>query len=451
MSDKSKPGPIRSLLNILVKRDRGGRAWEDLSRDEKLAKAREADTKDYQYIERVAGVPIYKFYDYESYLTAGTKRIWATFRACHITACVVVSTDFKLMHAKKDETTDLESFYPDLAKLLKEPNEFDSWEEMVYQWTFQLKLCGNVYWLKDEIDARGRPTHVYPLLPQYIIPVPDRKKRIAHYEYRVNGHSIIMQPEEIMHFRRQNPRDNILGLGDMEAGEPLFEDFINRDIYQEAFMKNGAQPSGVLMRDEPVEDEGTWKKMVASIREKYEGKKNVGRTMMLSGKWSYQQLGFSLQEMQAVEKEEASLKHIFLAHGVPLSVAGFGAANYATSRQDDINFRKYECVPLLDTFCGKLNRVDGMVKPYDPLLELDYNLSGLIDIEQVKKDYSDLVGLGALTPNQLRELCGLAKVDDPMLDQYYLNNTLVPMEMAGLSNPSQTDIQKISQALRVRS
>ena len=394
------------------------------------------------FIERINRLPIHKFTDYESYMRAGSERVWASFRACHITAGVLVKTKFHLVGKDNQE---IKKPDPNLSELLVQPNPFDSWEELIYVWTHHMKLTGNAYWLKDEMDGRGRPLHLYPLMPQNMWVIPDVATKVAGYRYYVNGRYIDFLPEDIIHFRRPHPRDSIMGIGDIEPGQALFNDQINRDTYNEKFIENGASPSGILTKDEAEEDPTEWAKFKAFWDKTYGGKKNIGKTAFLNGKWSYHQLGLSSQQMQNIEKEKMSIQNIFLAHGVPLSVAGIDkASNLATARQDDINFRKYECVPLIDTLIGKLNSNGGIIRPFGNGLTLSYSLSGLIDVATVMADYGPLFSNGGLTINELRVLAGLPETDNPLHNQYFLTAGLVPLEMAGMTEtPPPEELEKI--------
>jgi HK97 family phage portal protein len=301
-------------------------------------------------------------------------------------------------------------------------------------WTFHMKLCGTAYWMKDAINGAGQPLALYPLLPQYVSAIPDPKIKVSGWEYKVNGTILKLKPEEMIQFRRPHPNNLIMGLGDVEAGQDTLSGYIDRNALDEQFLANGAQPSGVLTKKEAVEDEGQWQAFREKWRKDYAGTANSGKTAFLNGDWSYHKLGLTMQEMQAIERERWSIEQIFLIHGVPLSVAGLkDAANYATSRQDDIAFRRNECVPLLDLLTGRLNMTGGLAQCYNPAYRYVYDLGGLIDVEQMTKDYGPMVSLGAMTPNELRAMCGLQKSDDPYLDQFYIQRNLVPLFMAGMS------------------
>lgn len=422
-------------MGVLDKLFRRGNSAIDLSNATKAELAAISrypfDTKEREWIEYRIGVPIHKFEDYNSYLEAGSKKCWATFRACRIISSVVLSAKFR-MGEKTAEERD--------AGFLVSPNPYDSWPELLEMWAFHMELVGNAYWLKDQIDMKGRPLHLYPLMPQHMRVVPDKENKISSYIYTVNGNEVRYTPEEIIHFRSVHPSDSIMGMGSIEPSESIYNEFINKSFLGEKFIENGAQLSGVMTRETDIADEAQWAKLRKKFNVEYAGKKNAGKVAFLNGKWNYHRLGMTMAEMQSIEKEKWNVEQIFLNHGIPLSIVGIdGAANYATARQDEVNFRKYKIVPLLDMLVGKINS-DGFLGTGD---QISYEMSGLIDVEQIVKEYKPLVELGAMTANELRELCNLPLIDNPLLDQFLVDTTRVPLELAGVSDPSTEVIESV--------
>lgn len=397
--------------------------------------SRMPNRKERGFIENRIGVPITKLADFQSFIDVGCKKVWASFRACHLVASTLVSAQMRIaLKAADGSMTNIESPTDPASMLLATPNPFDSWEDMIYMWTFHTKLCGTAYWMKDAVNGKGQPLALYPLLPQYVAAIPDPKLKVKSWEYKVNGTVIVIPPESMIQFRRPHPNNLIMGLGDVEAGQDTISGYIDRNALDEKFLANGAQPSGVLTKKEATEDEGEWQAFREKWQASYEGTANAGKTAFLNGDWSYHKLGLTMQEMQAIERERWTVEQIFLIHGVPLSVAGLkDAANYATARQDAISFRQNECVPLLDLLVGRLNMVGGLAQAYNPNYRFVYDLAGLIDVEQLAKDYGPLVKLGAMTPNELRAMCGLQKSSDPYLDQFYIERNLVPLVLSGMS------------------
>tara|TARA_Y100000310_G_scaffold302975_1_gene340867 strand:+ start:903 stop:2810 length:1908 start_codon:yes stop_codon:yes gene_type:complete len=401
--------------------------------EERVLKAR--DQKAYQHIEKMLSLPVHKLNDYQSYLDACLGKIWASFRACDITANTVLQVDY---HIAGPNGKEIEN--NDLNKLLDAPNQFDTLDELLYLTTFHLKLTGNAFWLKDEMDGAGRPTSLFPLLPQHMKVIPDDREKIKSYEYNVNGKQIFFKTDEIIHFKRPHPSDTLLGLGDVESSEPLFNKFLNNDSYSEAFFKNGAFPSGVLVREEYDGDAVDWERMKRKWESEYTGSNSQGKTAWLNGRWSYIQLGLNNKDLQTMEQSQMTTEEIFLAHGVPLSVAGIKeAGNYATSRQEYINFRRHTVLPLVQMIFSKLNHPTGFIKAFNEKWELSYSLSGLIDVEQASKDYELLVVHGAMSLNEYRRACGLDETDDENHDKYFLDTMRVPLEFAGAESISLTE------------
>ena len=375
-----------------------------------------------------------KLNDYHSFLEAGTGNVWASFRACDIVANSVMQTGFNLINEKSGSFIDIDR--TGIIDLIKHPNAMDTFEELMYLYVHHIKLTGNFFLLKDRINQITKlPEELYPLIPSRvkIIPDEDNEGKILNYEYKVNGTVTEFSPDEVIHFRRPNPINEYWGIGDIQAGKGLYKDYINRDILNEHFQQNGGLPSGILVNEEFDGEEGEWERVKSIWANQYAGKKNLGKIAWLTGKWNFLKLGMTAEQMQQIERDKQNVHQIFLNHGVPLSIAGIDkAANYATARQDYINFKRYTCYPLALAFFRKLNK--DLVKFYNEDYKIDFVVNGLVDGEAVVREYLPLLSQGAITPNELRDLAGLPKVDSPLLDSFYINTQLIPIEMVGLAN-----------------
>lgn len=389
----------------------------------------EEQRKAFAHLEKLAGVKLDKLTDYDSYLTAGVGKIWATFRSCDMVANVVSTTKFKIC----DKSGITQDGDPIINKLFLNPNTHETFTELLYLTAFHIKLLGNAYWVKESLTlgsrSKGMPTEIYPLYPQYVKVIPHSKNKIDKYEYTVNGNTRYFTPSEIIHFKRPNPKDPFLGIGDLEGAEPIYEDFLNNSKVKSKTLERGNLPAGILVRDEFDGDNLEWERSKAAWEAKYVGTRGKGGIAWLTGKWDFIRLAMTAEEEERVESEKKSVKDILLNHGVPASIIGQeNAANYATARQDYINFRRFTCLPIVEYIFNRLNDPDEFLKKSHPDWYIHYELDGLLDVEQITKDYKPLVQIGAMTLNELRVKCGLEEVADPMLDNYYADSNRMTLE-----------------------
>lgn len=390
----------------------------------------------------LAGLNLSELRNYESYLLAGSKKVWATFKACDIVAKVVIDTPTVTRKIGGDGSPVLNK---EIARLMTTPNEFDSFAELIFKTVFHLKLTGNAFWVKDQPNLAGdRPKRLFILNPKRVKISTDPNKGVTGYLYTPDqgGMQIPFDIAEIIHFRLPHPDNAYWGLGEVEAGEPLLQDYINRDTWKSKFWKNGASPSGILICEDQITDDVKFQEAKKKWQKEYGGSENSGKTAWLTGKWKHEQLGLSGVDMQDIEKEKWSVEQIFLLHGVPLSVAGLdSSANFATANVDDLRFRRYTVKPLCKFISDTLTA--DLIAGFDATLELVFAVAGLTDIANVTLNYSPLFDRGAISLNELRQLAGFPeKKDDPLFDQHFINASLVPLDLAGLQPTTEPQQQQ---------
>jgi HK97 family phage portal protein len=371
------------------------------------------------------GLEISKFATYEDYLKVGSKKVWASFKSCDLIGKVLMDTPYKLMRPGGQEVE-----VSEVGKLLANPNPFETIAEMFYKFVFHIKLTGNSYW----------PRALYTLNPKRVKIVLDPREGIVGYVYRINGVDVPYEVNEVIHFRNPHPDNDYYGLGDIEAAEDLFHENINRSKWSQQFWKNGASPAGILVCKENITDQVAFDQVKARWKKEYGGSDNSGKMAFLTGDWSFHALGMTAQEMENLEASRFNLESIFQLHGIPLTVAGLDkAANRDTGRQDDLRFRRYTVKPNIKILSDTLQ--SDLVNGFGQNLTLAFELAGLIDVENITTNYVPWFDRGVASPNDIRELLGLERIDDPLFDQHFINAGLVPFELAGIGNQDATQDQ----------
>lgn len=366
---------------------------------------------------------------YGSYLAAASRKVWASWKAIDIVASAVSSTARGLY---RTGTTD-PAENAELGRLLEWPNKRETFSDFLYRLTFHLKATGNAYAYKAEATIKGdRPRELILLNPRRVkISVDRGSGEIVGYLYhREGGTPVPLSPAEVVHWFRPHPNNDYYGLGDIEAGEELVQDALNHQTWAKSFWRNGAAPSGILVCEDYVTDEEEWERAKAKWQREYGGMEKAGRTAWLTGKWRYEKLGLTGQEMQDIERSRLSVEHIFLLHGVPLSVAGIReAANYATAEIDDDRFRRYTVGPILrnieETFNSDVTAGFGR-------FELKFQPQAM-NPGQIMSVVVAAFDRGLISINEGRAMLGFPKDEgNPAFEAHFINAGLVPLELVGV-------------------
>ena len=387
------------------------------------------------------GIDVAKLFDFRSYLEAGTKKCWALFKATDYIAKAGMDTPFRL---QKKGGNGVPVKHKEIDLLFENPNPHENMVELIYKTIAHLTLTGNAFWLKDRVNFQNeRPEGLYPLNPKRMKVVVDPKLGIIGYLYRVEGPATEMPLEigEVVHFRVPHANNDYWGLGVVESAEDLFQGFINRSAWENRFWKNGAAPSGVLILEDQVASPAKWEEAKEKWQKEYGGVDNSGKVAWLNGKWKYLQIGLTNAEMQAIESDKWTVEKIAMQCGVPLSVMGIReAANFATARIDELRFRRYTVKPIL-TFIQKTINSD-IIEGFNPELELVFDISGLVDLDQLVTAFVPVFDRGGLSINELRSLAGLQPdPDNELWNGHYINAGLTPLELSGVADLGQTQAQ----------
>ena len=381
--------------------------------------------------------PVANLGNYESYLKVATGKVWASWKACDLTAQVASNVPFKVLRGSGSEGVEVAG----LAQLLQYPNDTMTFGELVYLTVMHVKITGNAYWLKVEPNLKGdRPVALIPLNPRRVQVVVSRETGELQ-GYRVSGGTVTatIPPEEVIHFKRPHPNNDWYGIGDIEAGSTMMGDTVSRSNWKEAFWKNGATPSGILVKEDNTHTQEQWEKLKAEFSKQYSGTKNAGKMAWLSGKWATLRVGLTLAEMADIENRKLSIEEVSLLHGVPLSVLGVReAANYATAEIDDTRFRSYGVLPMVRLVQDTMNT--DLVAGFGPQFRIKFAMTGLVNVGQVVQNLTPAFDRGWLSINEAREALGLpTDEENPLWTGHFINAGLVPLELAGIANQQATE------------
>lgn len=222
----------------------------------------------------------------------------------------------------------------ELSKLLRRPNEHQSWPEFQSQNVVYKNLAGNCYVFLDR-PAKGKmPVAMYSMRPDRVLLIPDKKKRYSKtglmgYLYVPEGKTwregTPILPEYMIHIKFPNPADPYEGMGEgLSPISPLAQSAdIDNQItkYLKVFFEKGAMQSGAVSYGIPLTQN-----KVAQLREQfaetYGGAENWYKPIVLDSQGKYERMSLTFDEMGFESLDQRNETRILGPFGVPPILVG---------------------------------------------------------------------------------------------------------------------------------
>jgi HK97 family phage portal protein len=214
-----------------------------------------------------------------------------------------------------------------LAMLMERPNPHFSGELVWQAIIASLMLTGDGYLIKIQ-DSQLRVSELWYSPPELMEPKwpLDGSEFISHYEYKPGFESIILAPEQVVHFRIGTDPTNIRkGLSPLASvlREVFSDDEAGR--FSAALLKNMGVIGLIISPDgDAVVGDDDLEASKAALEEHYTGSRR-GKPFVAGAPTKVHQFGFSPEQMDLKMMRRVPEERVSAALGVPAIVAGFGA------------------------------------------------------------------------------------------------------------------------------
>lgn len=324
------------------------------------------------------------------------------------------ASGFKLYQAKsKDKGEWEEIFDHPLLDLLNAPNASMPRSELMQITSMHDDLAGNAYWLLDGVTTEtDEPTAIYPVNPRYVTPIigvlPDFVKG---YRYDNGKQQRVLQPFEVIHFRRPNPNNPYVGLSPTEASADSIDADNWAREWNRKFFQNSARPGFILETDQV--DERTVRMIRESFDDKYSGTGKAHKTAVLPMGVKIAHAGFAQKDMDFVELRRFSRDEILAQYGVPAVVLGLGLGetiNRASAETLEYVYAKRTIRPKLRRFETFINEF--LVSRFGEGLYFEFDDPVPQNIElDLRMAESSLARSPWASINEVRRASGLPPID----------------------------------------
>ena len=285
---------------------------------------------------------------------------------------------------------------------------------------------GNAY-AEIERNLMGEPVALWPLLPGHVAPIRDENDNLVYSVYGAtsDGGTVYMSPRDIYHIPNLHTTDGLMGMSIIDYARDILGITIGADEFANSLYANGAMPSGVLEVPSRLDDESA-RRLKESWDNSHGGRK-VGGTAVLEEGIKYQSIMMSPDVLQFIDSRKFNVYDIARFIGVP------------PQKLFDTESQKFKNVEQ-----ANIQVANDTIDPWTRIFEqeadakllnnnrggkfLQFNLYDLFrgDMDTRSSYYKNMFGIGAITPNQIREKEGEAPYKDG--DKYYIaTNNYTPM------------------------
>jgi HK97 family phage portal protein len=311
-----------------------------------------------------------------------------------------------------------------VAKLLGNPNNFQSKYEFWYQWLMWYELSGEAFtlwWRKDQNSSTETPLEMY-VLDSTLIAVNITPTRYPTFRLSTPSYGFNKDHEfkyfQVMHGKEMAWQGSA-GFNKAILATELVGLDQDIDLYANFVMQNGAKPSGMFVTDQVVPD-GKYKEIAARLKEAWNnmtGSKNSdpskpGQGMLLDQGMKYQKLEMlTLQDADAAALKLQTMRRICGLFGVPPSMIGIHDGKFNNSQTALDEFYKTTMYPTIVNIQQKLTQ--HLLEGY-PSLSVEFDTKDFLKgapLDQMNFATAGVKG-GIMTPNEARNYMNLPSVED---------------------------------------
>jgi len=310
-----------------------------------------------------------------------------------------------------------------VAKLLNNPNNFQSKYEFWYQWLMWYELSGEAFtlwWRKDQNSSTETPLEMY-VLDSTLIAVNITPTRYPTFRLSTPSYGFNKDHEfkyfQVMHGKEMAWQGSAGFNKGILATELVGLDQ-DIDLYANYVMQNGAKPSGMFVTEAVIPD-GKFKEIAARLKEtwnnmvgsKQSDPSKPGQSMLLDQGMKYQKLDMlTLQDADAAALKLQTMRRICGLFGVPPSMIGIHDGKFNNSQTALDEFYKTTMYPTIVNIQQKLTA--HLLEGY-PSLCVEFDTKDFLKgapLDQMNFATAGVSG-GIMTPNEARNYMNLSSVE----------------------------------------
>lgn len=353
-----------------------------------------------------------------------------------------------------------------LIEFFDAPNPEATIEDIVQNVVTNFYAFGNSY-VEKVLNDSGEVAEIYTLPSEDVKILVDAEKRKAGinvpigYEQYVSfaegskpeDKKIIYEMDEIMHFKRPDPRGKIYGRALFEDNQSVMQLILQALIYNiKTFENSGKPPLKIRLPEGSSSTEAL--EFSLFFEKNFQGSQNAGKALILYNNADAAPLGLTPQDMDYLNLLTFGLKQVAGMYGVPMiMISQPEGSNRATSNEEAKSFYQRVVKPLRNAICNKFTQsiiVNSFgIKDW----RLDFQDIDLEDSSKRVDEASKSFMYGTRNFNEARKRMGMEMVNEDWANEFFIvhNGIATPLkDFASGNAQTQTDRQKAKQEADVK-
>jgi HK97 family phage portal protein len=296
----------------------------------------------------------------------------------------------------------------------------------------------------------GYPEALWPLNVDKMQVGRDQNTKELIYAYRLpDGQTVTLPSYRVWHLKGFSP-DGIIGYDSVTLMRESIAMGLAMEEYGARFFGNGANPGGVLEHPNklstPSQDN-----LRKSWNEMHQGLTHQHRIAILEEGMTYKATSIPNDNAQFLESRKFQLNEIArLLHIPPHMLADLDRATFSNIEEMNQEYVTYTLTPWLKRWEQTCNRK--LLLDFEkPVFFFEFLLNALLRGNSASRAayFKERFYLGSMSPNDIREYENENPIEDDGADKYYVQQNMIPMELAGKipKAPSPPDSNKIDETV----
>ncbi len=274
-----------------------------------------------------------------------------------------------------------------LDKLLKYPNDNQTWDDLLTEACIYYNSTGNIYQaatLLSDGANQGKPQRIFTLpSPNVVIKADGLFPASAlEYRFRINAQEITYSPAEVLHLKLVNPDyslngSQLYGMSPLQAARYLVSR-TNESTKSGATAFKNMGAGGYMVLDDSQTDPDKSIVQMQLLKDQYNKnhyhEDNKGGTLFSHLNLKYIPIGMSPADLKIIESEKWDLTRFCNVFGVPTVLMNPERAIQNNMKEAEKSLTTRAAIPFLDMYRDGLNRKlendwnnkEGRFIDYDP-------------------------------------------------------------------------------------